>query len=390
MLLSVGSLINIDASKDFLPYWVKWNESGYQDLAGQGPGLKKDYPEYRALMDTIGRLPDPGRTLFEGGPGINVYGTPLALMLLPYWTNGRFPTMEGLYYESSATTPYVFMAVATLDGPGNASNPVRGVPYRSVADFSLGVRYMQMLGVRTSSRTRACHARPRRRARRCGSWRRARRSAAGSTRTHGTSTRSRARRPSRRCSTSPSSSTPLSAHEQATCTQEVINNGVDASDVTLHDWQDCIAVPWFNDPTALNRVLVADGPASWQHAQTTSARQLTRTPLPPVQVTDIRQSDTSISFHVSRTGVPVLVKTSYFPNWQASGAAGPYRSTPNFMVVVPTSHDVTLTYGTTSAEWLGRLLTLVGILGVGLLIWWGRRTRRLHEPSRAPGRLTDA
>ncbi|HWW44335.1 MAG TPA: hypothetical protein VN180_04620, partial [Acidimicrobiia bacterium] len=160
VLLAVGTLINIDASKDFLPYWVKWNESGYQDLAGQGPGLKKDYPEYQRLMNTIGRLPDPGRTMFEGGPGINSYGTPLALMLLPYWTNGRFPTMEGLYYESSATTPYVFMAIATLAGPGNASNPVRGVTYRTFTDFSLGVRYLQLLGVQyyVSHSAAASHA----------------------------------------------------------------------------------------------------------------------------------------------------------------------------------------------------------------------------------------
>jgi hypothetical protein len=390
VLLAVGTLININASKDFLPYWVKWNESGYQDLAGQGPGLKKDYPEYQRLMNTIGRLPDPGRTMFEGGPGINSYGTPLALMLLPYWTNGRFPTMEGLYYESSATTPYVFMAIATLAGPGNASNPVRGVPYRTIADFSLGVRYMQMLGVRyfvahSSVSREAAGRNP-------------------SLKLVATSPTSRggiypdtwsiyevANSPT----VSPLAYQPvvvdaLSSHEQATCTQSVINNGVDPSDVTLHDWQDCIAVPWFNDPNALNRVLVADGPASWQHAQATPARTIARAPLPPVRVTHIRQSDTSISFDVSRPGVPVLVKTSYFPNWQTSGATGPYRSTPNFMVVVPTSRHVTLTYATTSAEWLGRLLTLVGIAGVGLLIWWGRRTRRLAAASGVAGRLTDA
>jgi len=36
-------------------------------------------------------------------------------------------------------------------------------------------------------------------------------------------------------------------------------------------------------------------------------------------------------------GQPVLVKVSYFPNWKASGAKGPYRVTPNLMVVIPRS-----------------------------------------------------
>ena len=33
---------------------------------------------------------------------INTYGTSLALELLPYWTDGRIGSMEGLYFESSA------------------------------------------------------------------------------------------------------------------------------------------------------------------------------------------------------------------------------------------------------------------------------------------------
>jgi len=78
----------------------------------------------------------------------------------------------------------------------------------------------------------------------------------------------------------------------------------------------------------------------------------------------------SISFHVSETGKPVLVRMSYFPNWKVEGAEGPYRVAPNFMVVVPTSNDVKLTYGLTKYEWLGRFGTLLGLVGVGLLIAW--------------------
>jgi hypothetical protein len=169
---------------------------------------------------------------------------------------------------------------------------------------------------------------------------------------------------------------PLSSAEQTRCRAAVIENGIEPSQVTLHDWQDCIGVPWFNDAAALDRPIVADGPASWQHAQPTAALTLPKRPLPPVKVTNIHETNTTVSFHVSRPGVPVLIKTSYFPNWKVSGAPGVLRSTPNFTVVVPTQRDVRLTYGTTAAEWLGRLLTLVGLLGVGLLVWWGRRLRR--------------
>jgi hypothetical protein len=104
------------------------------------------------------------------------------------------------------------------------------------------------------------------------------------------------------------------------------------------------------------------------------ARQVAKKRLPQVKVSNIRTTDDSISFDVSRTGVPVMVKSSYFPNWSADGADGPWRATPDFMVVVPTSRHVSLTYGTTPAEWLGRAGTLAGLAGLGGLVWWGMTT----------------
>jgi hypothetical protein len=71
-----------------------------------------------------------------------------------------------------------------------------------------------------------------------------------------------------------------------------------------------------------------------------------------------------------------MVKTSYFPNWTARGADGPWRATPNFMVVVPTSKDVSLEYSTTTAENLGRAGTVAGLIGVVALAawpWWRKR-----------------
>jgi hypothetical protein len=63
-----------------------------------------------------------------------------------------------------------------------------------------------------------------------------------------------------------------------------------------------------------------------------------------------------------------MVKTSYFPNWEVHGARGPWRLAPNLMVVVPTSKDVKLTYGLTTGDRAGRVLTLVGLLGIVALV----------------------
>ncbi|HEX6167998.1 MAG TPA: hypothetical protein VFZ30_14490, partial [Acidimicrobiales bacterium] len=67
-------------------------------------------------------------------------------------------------------------------------------------------------------------------------------------------------------------------------------------------------------------------------------------------------------------GVPVLVKMSYFPNWRAGGADGPSRVAPNVMVVIPNDTHVELSYGRTGVEGLSYALTLLGIVGVVLLV----------------------
>ena len=89
--------------------------------------------------------------------------------------------------------------------------------------------------------------------------------------------------------------------------------------------------------------------------------------LPPVAVSDLQIEQQSLSFSVDQVGVPVVVKVSYFPNWEASGALGPYRIGPNMMVVVPTDTDVELTYGRSGVDWLFSLLT---VLGIALCIFW--------------------
>jgi hypothetical protein len=39
------------------------------------------------------------------------------------------------------------------------------------------------------------------------------------------------------------------------------------------------------------------------------------------------------------------------------------------MVVVPTAHDVTLSYGASGPDKLGLLLTVGGVLVLGVLVW---------------------
>jgi hypothetical protein len=312
----------------------------------------------------------PGRALWEGGDAVGAYGTTLSPELLPYFTDGRIGSMEGLYFESSATVPFHFMTVSEL--AKSPSNPVRGLVYGSGAnedDFTLGVKHLQMLGVRYlmvfSDQAK----------------------------------RMAARQPDLELAAtvpdldgaapdgwqiyevkSPDGGDPLvtglsyvpvvartHAGNYEQCWDRPWTEGSPMPE--LGAWE-CAAAPWFLDASQLDKVWTASGPDEWKRIDISQLADTAETRIEPTQVTEIREDADSISFHVSETGKPVLVRTSYFPNWKVSGAEGPYRVAPNFMVVVPTGNDVKLTYGLTKYEWLGRVGTLLGIVGVGWLIAW--------------------
>ena len=120
--------------------WSSYNYEGYEGQAS--------YPEYRSIiqtMEAVDRRYGCGREMWEYSDSENRFGTPEALMLLPYWTNGCIDSMEGLLFESSTTTPFHFINQAELSaGP---SEPEVGLPYGPV-DVTLGVQHLQLLGVK--------------------------------------------------------------------------------------------------------------------------------------------------------------------------------------------------------------------------------------------------
>jgi hypothetical protein len=110
--------------------------------------------------------------------------------------------------------------------------------------------------------------------------------------------------------------------------------------------------------------------------------------LPAVTVSTVVMGNEMVDFDVDQIGVPVLVKVSYFPNWQVAGGTGPYRIAPNLMVVIPTSKHVTMEFGRSTEDYLAYLLSFIGLI---LLFVFGRyipityRSADPFDPYPAPG-----
>ena len=85
----------------------------------------------------------------------------------------------------------------------------------------------------------------------------------------------------------------------------------------LGPWE-CAAAPWFmNASRARQGVGRVRAEVVEAHRHQAARARPTETSIVPTQVSDIHEDVDSISFHVSEIGKPVLVRTSYFPNWKA-------------------------------------------------------------------------
>ena len=370
------SLQRSDTSTDrsVVPDWATYNYDGYEAL--------DDWPEYRLLMDTmsgVGTSNGCGRAMWDYEDELDRYGTSMGMMLLPYWTDGCIGSMEGLYFESSPTTPYHFINASLLSA--RPSDPQRGLPYPGL-DVAAGVKRLQQWGVRyylvfsPAAQTQA---------------------------ERNPDLRMITTSPyHRECSDAETSdgTCPTSWHVYevqhaelvaALADQPAVVTGVGQSQTT--GWLD-MAVTQYLQPDLYPVPLAASGPPEWERIPVTvdtsnptrtygdgtfipSAR---RKALPPVQVSDLREGQGSVSFVVDRPGVPVMVKESYFPTWRVKGAEGPYRLAPNMMVVIPTARSVSLTFGRDAADHTGTVLSGGGIAALVALVVSDRRRRHAPGP----------
>ncbi len=351
LIPTTASALRLSTGGNQVTSWAQWNYSGYQGKAA--------WPEYHDLMTTMARVAGRygcGRAMWEYAPSESRFGTTMALMLLPYWTNNCVDSMEGLFFESSATTPYHFLDQAELSS--QPSDPQVGLPYGPL-DVPLGVTHLQQLGVRyyiafSPLAVAEAHGDPQLQlVAQTRAW------------------------------PAPGVRWQIYLVRHSPLVTGLTHTPVVVAGMASRTAWLAANVKWWTTPADWSVEAAASGPASWPHAATISQLP-TSAALPSERVTNVHVGLQSLSFHVSRIGVPTLVKVSYYPRWHAEGAAGPYRVSPNLMVVVPTSHDVTLVYATTAADRIGALVSEVTIavgIVVALAAWRRRRRTRRRQPA---------
>ncbi|MBM3707009.1 MAG: hypothetical protein FJW69_01500 [Actinobacteria bacterium] len=310
------------------PAWARHNYTGFES--------KADWKLYDDLMKYLDSIPY-GRVMFEFDKSIiQKFGTPRSFELIPYWT--KQPTMEGLLVESSLTAPFHYINQAELSVKPRGTVAGWKVPSR---DYEAAMKHLIYFNI------------------------------------------------SYIMASSPEVIADLKSDTRVEFLNKIepyyfyeikgLHNYVEVMKnkpyrYSPEDWIWDMRDWYLNADNVDNPVIYDDGSEGIKQFEEITKEQLSDVPDNPFNAGGIVLSEIvereKIEFKTTAIGVPHLIKVSYFPNWKAAGAEGPYLVSPSLMMVIPTQSDVTLYYGITYANRIGVTLTMAGwaIIAVTLIL----------------------
>ncbi len=323
-LFSLGVFVFVISSMSFLPHWVNWNFTGYEG--------KEEWKEIETLYSSLEKLP-PGRIMWEPNSELNKYGTPMVLMTIPFFTDHT--SMEGLYFDSSITTPFHFIAVSGLaEGP---SNPVGGLSYIN-NDFEKGVEYLQDLGVDYFiSYTELI----------------------------------RDKAIKNKDLNQLFVSEPFSVFKIETNKIELVNQRLETfhrisfyERTTSSLFRDTEYENFFekayNNFRKLDEYRVIELPSG---VNVNSSNDI------DLMISDLIISNDEIKFTTNKPNEIHIIKVSYFPNWEIANGLGPYRISPSFMAIVPFDNKIEISFERTNIETYSFYFGLFSLLLSVILFW---------------------
>jgi len=294
------------ATLSYLPHWLNWNFSGYES--------KDNWTDITTLYEGLNRL-EPGRIMWEPNSDLNKYGTPMVLMTIPMFTDHQ--SVEGLYFDSSITTPFHFLTVSGL--AERPSNPVGGITYIN-GEFEKGYRLMDELGVDyfiayTASIKDKANANENFKFMFSN----------GVFNVYSVSTKK----------------VELIEDElylfESPDFDERLKNAIlrESSEQNFFD----AAFKSFKDETNFKVI------ENFNKSLTQPSDQNYE-----LSISELNIENKKITFRTNKPNQLHLIKVSYFPNWKITNGQGPFRISPSFMAVVPNDEFVEIKFETTGTE----------------------------------------
>jgi len=295
----------------YIPAWLDWNYKGFEG--------KVYWSQFSNITTYLKSLPY-GRVVHEYSNSHDKFGSPRAFEDIPYFS-GK-PVLEGLSIESAINAPYVFniqseiSLTPTCPIPGLSCNPF---------DIDKAYKHLDLFNVKYLVATTD-------------------------------KLKSKLRDDDR--------------FEYLKSFDEIeiykIQNNADFVELAKYEpvliktdnWRDT-SLEWFkNHDTDIPIVFTEDNRFRLRADDLSDIEKI------PIEKNCFVNSDIDneiIKIETDCIDKPLLIKMSYYPNWQIDGADRIYLVSPAFMLIYPKQKNVTIYYGNTFSDNLGIMLSIIGL-----------------------------
>ncbi|MDZ7695550.1 MAG: 6-pyruvoyl-tetrahydropterin synthase-related protein [Deltaproteobacteria bacterium] len=311
----------IDNQETFIGDWIRSNYKGFENRRLWKPFISVN----RFLKGT----PDDSRVAYEHSMVHQGAGTVRAFESLPLFS-GR-STLEGVYIQGSLNVPFIFYIQSEISQ--KASMPI---PHYNYSRFNLSkaVQHLELFNVRELI-------------------------AAESETQEALKIASQFRF---RYAAGPYQVFELKSDKG----QYVVPLKYKPVLITQGDWRR-ISYKWFRlgdlaVPLVFKDRLEQGDSSKFLIKSERDILKIHREPLGETSAISEIVQEEKITIEGASPGEPLMVKISYHPNWQVDGADRIYLVSPAFMLIYPQSSTVTLYYGRTWPDYLGAILTGLGLL----------------------------
>ena len=318
----------------YLPHWLNWNFSGYES--------KSNWTDITTLYEGLDTL-EPGRIMWEPNSDLNKYGTPMVLMTIPMFTDHQ--SVEGLYFDSSITTPFHFLTVSGL--AERPSNPVGGLTYIN-GEFDKGFRLMEDLGVDYFI-------------------------------AYTSSIKDKANKDEN--FNFLFSNEVFNVYSINTEKVELVGDNLyifESPDfyerlrnavLRAGSEQSFFESAYKNFKDELNYKIIENYDESYADPGDKNTTLL---------ISDLNIQNELITFKTNKPNQLHLIKVSYFPNWKIKNGYGPFRISPSFMAVIPKDEFVEIKFESSKTEKALNLLSILTLFGALLITYkYKKRTENV-------------
>ncbi len=309
IIILLATLIWTSDNITFISSWADWNYKGFES--------KSLWPQFNGINNFVKGSYNDARVVYEHSPDHNAAGTMRAFENLPLFS-GR-STMEGLYMQSSPSSPFVFYTQSEISQVSSCP-----FPQWHCTSFNIqkGTDHLKMFNVQyfiaRSDKNKAALK-------------------------------------------NYSSEYKLVYSNNPYEIYELINN--DNNYVFVPEYQPIFypkdknwkntSYGWFKKDTSVHIVF---------DKKTTQKSESEKIPIDSNCITNENIKEESIEFTTNCINKPHIIRISYFPNWKVKGADKVYLVSPSFMLVYPKQESVKLYYGKTFIDVISYILTISGIL----------------------------